>query len=331
MVANVLRIQGALPAACRALASLVCILVATVASAQQWPTKRIQVIVPLGAGSATDVVARTVLDAVATQLGQPIVIENRLGAGNTIGMAAVARAEPDGYTLLFSGGHSVVSITYPNLPFDVFQDLTPITPIGATPIVLVVSRSKGYKDVHDLVGAAKGQQGRFNYSMVGVGQITDFATEAFRIAAGFQAVRVSYRSTPEALSAVLTGQAEFYMSPLAAAFSLLKDGRLQALAITGAQRASQIPDVPTLKESGFSLVDYSLWVGLFAPGKTPEAILDRLHRETTKVIQSPSMKEKFAKLGVDPMLMESSAFRKMINDEFTRNAEIAKVMGIKPQ
>ena len=212
-----------------------------------------------------------------------------------------------------------------------FRDLTPIVPVGATPIVLVVSRARGYKDVHELVGAAKAQQGRFNYSMVGVGQITDFATEAFRIAAGFQAVRVSYRSTPEALSAVLTGQAEFYMSPLAAAFPLLRDGKLQALAITGAQRASQIPEIPTLKESGFPLVDYSLWVGLFAPARTPEAIQGRLHRETTKAIQSPSMKEKFAKLGVDPMLMEPPAFSKMIRDEYTRNVEIAKVMGIKPQ
>jgi tripartite-type tricarboxylate transporter receptor subunit TctC len=272
-----------------------------------------------------------VLDAVATQLGQPIIIDNRPGAGNTIGMAAVARAKPDGYTLLFSGGQSVVPITYPKLSFDVFRDLIPIIPAGATPIVLVVSPSKSYKNVHDLVAAAKAQQGGFNYSMVGAGQVTDFATEAFRIAAGFQAVRVSYRSAPEALSAVLAGQAEFYMSPLAAALPLLNSGKLQALAVAGAQRASLIPQVPTLKEQGFPQVDYSLWVGLFAPAKTPEAILDRLHRETAKAIQSAGVKEKFGKLGVDSMLMESSAFREMIKDEYARNAEVAKVMGIKPE
>jgi tripartite-type tricarboxylate transporter receptor subunit TctC len=302
------------------------------ASAQQWPTKRIQVVVPIGAGSATDITARTALEQVATQLGQPIVIENRPGAGNTIGMAAVARAEPDGYTLLVSGAsHSVVPITYSKLPFDVFRDLVPIIPFGTTPIVLVVLPSKGYKNTQDFIAAAKAKQGAFNYSSAGIGQVTHFATEAFRIAAGFESVHVPYRSAPEALTAVLSGQAEFYMSPLAAVFQLLKDGKLQALAISGSQRASAIADIPTLQEAGFSQVNYSLWVGLFAPARTPAPILDRLHRETEKAIQSATVKERFAKLGIDPMPMAASAFSKMIQDEYVMNAKIAKMVGIKAE
>jgi tripartite-type tricarboxylate transporter receptor subunit TctC len=302
------------------------------ASAQEWPTRRIQAVVPIGAGSATDITARTALEQVAAQLGQPIVIENRPGAGNTIGMAAVARAEPDGYTLLVSGAsHSVVPITFAKLPFDVFRDLVPIIPLGTTPIVLVTLPSKGYKNIHDLVAAARAKQGAMNYSSAGIGQITHFATEAIRIAAGFQAVHVPYRSAPEALTAVLSGQAEFYLSPLAAVFPLLKDGKLQALAVTGQQRASAIADIPTIQEAGFSQVNYSLWVGLFAPAKTPVPILDRLHRETAKALQTTAVKERFAKLGIDPMPMDSSAFSKMIQDEYVLNAEIAKMVGITAQ
>ncbi|MGZ3281486.1 MAG: Bug family tripartite tricarboxylate transporter substrate binding protein, partial [Xanthobacteraceae bacterium] len=187
------------------------------AFAQGWPTRQIQTLVPQSPGSALDIVTRAVMEQVSAQLGQPIIIENRTGAGNTIAMAAVARAEPDGYTILAnSSTHSLVPVTYSTLSFDTFRDLTPIIPLGNTPLVMVVSSSKGYKNVADFVAAAKEKRGAMNYSSGGVGSITHLAMEAFRLAAGFEAVHVPFRGAPEALTEVLAGRADFYFSPLTA-------------------------------------------------------------------------------------------------------------------
>jgi tripartite-type tricarboxylate transporter receptor subunit TctC len=302
----------------------------TTAFAQSWPTRQVTTIVPQSPGSALDLVTRAVMEQVSVLLGQPVIVENRTGAGNTIAMTAAARAEPDGYTLLAnSSTHSLAPVIYTTLPFDTFRDLTPIIPFGNTPMVMMVATSKGYKNVAQFVETAKAKRGSMNYSSGGVGGITHLAMEAFRLAAGFEAVHVPFRGAPEALTEVLSERADFYFSPLPAALPFLKDGKLQALAVSGSQRASALPDVPTIGEAGFPEATYNFWVGLFAPAKTPPAIIDRLYQETAKALQTPVVKERFGRLGFDPMQLDRAAFAKMIQDEFALNTRVVKAAGIK--
>ena len=300
------------------------------AFAQEWPTRQIQVFVPQSAGSALDIVTRSVMEQVSVQLGQPIIVENRTGAGNTIAMAAAARAQPDGYTILAnSSTHSLVPVTYSKLPFDTFRDLTPIIPLGNTPLAMVVSSSKGYKSVKDFVAAAKKKRGAMNYSSGGVGSITHLAMEAFRLAADFEAVHVPFRGAPEALTEVLTGRADFYFSPLTAVLPFLQDGKLQALAVSGSQRASALPEVPTIAEAGYPEATYNFWIGLFVPSKTPEPIIERIYQATAKALQGPVLKERYVRLGVDLMLLDRAGFAKLIQDEFALNTKVAKAAGVK--
>jgi tripartite-type tricarboxylate transporter receptor subunit TctC len=300
------------------------------AAAQEWPAKPIRAIVPLTAGSATDMIGRTVLDQLSHQLGQPIVVENRPGAGNTIGMATAARSDPDGYTLLInSSSHTIVPATYGNLPFDTLRDFTPVIPLGNMPTVLVVSPSKGYKSVTDFVAAAKAKPGLMNYSTAGAGNFSHFASEVFRLAAGFQAVHVPSKGAPEALTEVLADRVDFFFSPLIVALPFLKDGRLQALAVSGSQRAAALPAVPTTVEAGFPNSEYNFWVGMFAPSKTPSPILDKLYRETLNALQHPAVREKLAKLGVDPMILSAPAFQQLVRGEVAINRKIAAGAGVK--
>jgi tripartite-type tricarboxylate transporter receptor subunit TctC len=319
-------------AACRAIfcAILGVAPLCSVAAAQDWPTKTIRAVVPLTAGSATDQIARAVLDPVAKELGQPIVIENRPGAGNTLGMTSVARAEPDGYTLLVnSSSHAIVPATYNNLPFDTLRDLKAIIPLGNMPTVLLVSPSKGYKTVADLVAAGKAKPGAMNYSSAGAGNFSHFATEVFLRSAGFQAVHVPSKGAPEAITEVLAERVDFFFSPLLLALSQIRAGKLQALAVSGSQRAAALPDVPTTKEAGYPDSEYNFWVGLFAPSKTPAPILLRLHAESLKAVKTETVQQRLAKLGVDPMMLSAEAFDKLVRDEVDINTKIAKVVGIK--
>jgi tripartite-type tricarboxylate transporter receptor subunit TctC len=302
----------------------------TLAHAQDWPTRAIHAIVPQSPGSSLDIVPRTVFDQLAGQLGQPIVVENRVGAGNTIAMAAVARAEPDGYTILVnSATHTLVPVTYSSLPFDVLRDFAPIIPLGNTPLVFVVSSSKGYKSVADFVAIAKEKRGATNYASGGTGSITHFPVEAFRLAAGFDAVHIPHKGAPEALTEVLAERADFYFSPLPPALPFLRDGKLKALAVSGSQRATALPDVPTIREAGYPEAEYNFWIALFAPSKTPALILNKIHLETAKALKNPSLNDKLVKLGVDPMVLSAAAFRKLLEDEIALNAHVAKAAGIK--
>lgn len=300
------------------------------AVSQTWPARTIYAVVPLTAGSATDQVGRAVLDPLAAALGQPIVVENRPGAGNTLGMAQVARAEPDGYTLLInSSSHSIVPATYANLPFDTLRDLTAIAPLGNMPTVLVVSPSKGYRSLADLVAAGKAKPGTMNYASAGAGNFSHFATEVFLRAAGFQAVHVPNKGAPEAIVEVLAERVDFFFSPLLLALSQIRAGKLQALAMSGSQRAAAMPDVPTTAEAGYPGSEYNFWVGLFAPARTPPSILQRLHEEALRATKSPAAQGRLVKLGVDPMFLNAGAFNALMRDEITRNAKIAGAIGIK--
>ena len=298
-------------------------------AAQSWPSKPIRLIVPLTAGSATDVMGRVVMDQVAAQLGQPIIVENRPGAGNTIGMNAVAKAEPDGYTLLAnSSTHTVTPATRSNLGFEM-TDLAAIAPLGNMPVVMVVNPSKGYKKLSDFVAAAKAKPGSVNYASAGAGNSSHLNGERFRLAAGFEAVHLPFKGAPEALTEVIAGRADFYFAPLVNALPLLKDGQLQALAVSGSSRASALPDVPTTVEAGYPNSEYNFWAGVFAPAKAPADIRAKLYAEIVKALQDPAIRGKLANLGADPMPLTSQQFETLVRNEIETNTQLVKAAGIK--
>ncbi|MGC2518165.1 MAG: tripartite tricarboxylate transporter substrate binding protein [Burkholderiales bacterium] len=300
------------------------------ASAQSWPAKPVHVIVPFTPGSATDIMARTVTDKLSMNLGQTFLVENRPGAGGTIGVGAVARSDPDGYTLLVhSSSYTVTPSTYSNLPYDTLRDLTGVTPLGLLPNVLVIAPSKGIRSVKELIAAAKAKPGSMNAASIGVGSATHLNAERFRLGAGIEAVNIPFKGTPEALTEVMTGRVDYYFCPVNAVLPLLKDGKLLALAVGSSKRSIALPDLPTTLELGIPKSDYNFWVGMFAPAKTPRDVVNRLYQEVVKALQSPDVSEKMARLGAEPMDYNPEQFNAYIRDEIAANAALVKAAGIK--
>jgi tripartite-type tricarboxylate transporter receptor subunit TctC len=300
-------------------------------SAPSWPSRSIRVIIPFGAGSATDIIPRIVFEPLSAQLGQPIVVENRVGAGGTLGTNAVATAEPDGHTLLaHSNAHTISPAVYSKLPYDPAADFAGITPFGALPNVLIISPSKGLKTIQELVAAAKATPGTFNYASVGVGSGTHLSVEKLKLSAGFDAVHVPFRGGPEALTEVIAGRVDFYFCPINTALPHIREGQLIALVTSATTRAPDLPDVPTTAEVGYRNADFPIWIGLMAPVKTPRATIERLHAETVKAIQLPATQEKLAKTGVAPMILTPAEFDARIKAEIAANGAVAKAAGIQP-
>jgi tripartite-type tricarboxylate transporter receptor subunit TctC len=304
-------------------------LVSSAALAQSWPTKRVQVIVPFTAGSATDIMARTVTQRLSEQLGQPFVVENRAGAGGTLGVAAVAKADPDGHTILVhSSSYTITPTTYPNTPYDAVRDLVGITPLALLPQVLVISPNKNIRTVQDLVRAAKAKPGSMNYASAGVGTATQLSAERFRLAAGIEAIHVPFRGTPEALTEIMTGRVDYYFCPVDAVLPMITEKRVLALAMGSSKRSAALPDVATTLEAGIPNSDYNFWVGMFVPSKTPREIVNRLHQEVVKALEVKEVRESMAKLGAESMLMRPEEFDTYIRNEITTNAALVKAAGI---
>jgi tripartite-type tricarboxylate transporter receptor subunit TctC len=314
----------------RSLAAFGLLLLAVQAGfAQAWPAKPIRVVVPVTAGSALDIIARTVSEQLATQLGQPFVVENRTGAGGTIGAASVAKADPDGYTLLIhSSAHAIAPSTFANLPYDTGRDFAGVTPLANVPLVLVVSPAK-YQSIGELVAAAKARPGTINYATVGAGAAAHLTAERFRLSAGFQAQQIPFRGAPEAMTEVMAGRVDFFFSPTLATLPLLQDGKLKALAVSSSKRAAALPDVPTTVEAGFPNSDYNFWLAMFVPVNTPRDIVEKLNNETVNVLQMPSVREKLLTLGGEPMTLTPAAFDAFLRDEIAMNAALVKATGIK--
>jgi len=305
---------------------------ATFANAQSYPDHPIRFIVPFTAGSGTDIVARTVAEPMSRALGQPIIIENRPGAGGTLGAAQVAKSPPDGYTLLIhSAGHVANPSIYKNLPYDTVKDFAGITTLASLPNVLIVSPARGWKSVKDLVDAAKANPGKLNYASAGIGSATHMNAEIFRDAAKFDAVHVPFKGTPEALTETATGRVDFFFAPLTSALPFIRDGRLVALAVGTAQRSPVLPNVPTTVESGYPDSAYIFWVALLAPAGTPKAIVERLNAEAVKALMSAEVREKLEVLGAEPMPMTAAAFDAFIRAETMRMADVVKAAGMKAQ
>ena len=300
------------------------------AVAQTWPSKPIHAIIAFAAGSATDIIPRVVFEPLSAQLGQPIVVENRGGGGTTIAAAMVAKAEPDGYTLLAtSSAHTLVPTVYPNASYDTAADFVAVVTLGTSPNVLVVSPSKGFKTAQVLVAAAKARPGSFNFASAGVGSATHLSAERFRMAAGFDAVHIPFRGGAEALSEVLSGRAEFYFCPLGTALQQIRDGKLLALAVSGPKRAALLPDVPSVLEL-FPNSDYPFWIGVFMPAKTPRDIIENFHREALKTMQSPNVKERLETLGMEPMALTPAEFDAQVRAEIGTTGALAKAAGLRP-
>ena len=284
-------------------------LVTMEARAEAWPTKPLRAIVPVGAGSTTDIIPRVVFEQLSAQLGQSIVVENRVGAGGTIGSAFVAKADPDGYTILAHGSALTISPSlYSNLGYDPARDFVAVVPFGISPSVLVVPPARGWKTVGDLVAAAKAKPGALNFSSVGVGTATHLSAERFRASAGVEAVHVPFKGGAEAMTEVIAGRIDFFFGPVALVLPQIQDGKLTALAVNSAKRSAALPSVPTTLEAGIANAEYPIWLGMFLPAKTPRDIVDKLNRETLKALQEPKVRDKLAALGFDPMVMTPAEF-----------------------
>lgn len=299
------------------------------AEAQAWPTRPIRVISPYPAGSASDTTARVVLDQVSQLLGQPMVVEPQAGAGGVLGFAAVAKAAPDGYTLVTSSTSMANGVVlHRHLPYDPLRDFVPVAMFGTQPNVLVAAKQSGFKTVAALVAAAKAKPGTLTFASAGIGSTSHMAGERFRLATGIDVRHIPFREG--GLTEVMAGRIDFYFIPLAAAASALASGKLNVLAVSTDKRSPLLPNVPTVAEAGYPRAESSFWVGLSAPARTPPSIVDKLHDATAKALQVPSVRDHLAKLGIVPVSMSVSDFGKFFKQDFDSTLELAKRAHIQP-
>jgi tripartite-type tricarboxylate transporter receptor subunit TctC len=312
------------------LALLISLAAAPSALADSWPSKPIKAVVPFGAGSATDIIPRIVFEQLQTQLGQTIVVENRGGAGGTIGALQVVKSEPDGYTwLVHSSAHTVAPALYSNLPFKPETDLVPMSMIGSVPNVLIISPDKGIKTIQDFVAYGKANPGKLNFASVGVGSAVHLSAERFRASAGYDAVHIPFKGGAEALAEVIAGRVDYYFCPIATALPHIKSGKLLALAVSSKTRTPLLPDVPTTLEAGFPDSDYTLWVGILGPAGTPKEVTAKLNAEMKKALEAPALREKLEKIGVQTTPMAPEEFGALINTELKTYGDFVKKVGIK--
>jgi tripartite-type tricarboxylate transporter receptor subunit TctC len=302
----------------------------TAASADDsYPSHPIRVIIPFQPGSASDTVSRVVLAQVSEELGQPMVIETKPGAGGTMGFSDVAKADPDGYMAVISStSMGTEMVLHSNLPYNPLKDFAHVASFGVQPNVLVASIQSGFKTVADLVAAAKAKPGTLTFASAGVGSSSHMAGERFRLAADIDVRHVPFRD--QGLTEVMAGRIDYYFIPLAAAASAIGSGKLNVLAVSSPKRSALLPDTPSIAEAGYPKAEFRFWVGLSLPAKTPRPIIDKLHDAIEKALQDPALQQKLAKLGVTPELMSVDDFSKYVNDDMKSTAELAKEANIQP-
>jgi tripartite-type tricarboxylate transporter receptor subunit TctC len=299
--------------------------VASATAQAAYPSKVIKIVVPFTAGSATDIMARIVGEKLTTSMGQPVVVENRPGAGGTLGASQVAKSEPDGYTLLVvSTGHVVNPALYANLNYETLGDFAGVTPLAALPSVLVVGAGSPLKNVADLIAAAKAKPGQLNYASAGVGSATHVNAEKFRAQANIQLTHIPFKGTPETIVETSAGRVDFMFTPVLASIPSIRDNRMRAIAVSTAKRSSALPDVPTVAEAGLPGFVFDFWIGMLAPAKTPKAIVNKLNAEVRNILQQPDVKDRLSKLGADPMPMSPEQFDAYMKEEFTTLGAVMK-------
>ena len=298
-------------------------------AADAYPSRPIRVISPFPPGSASDTVSRVVLDQVAQNLGQPMVVENRPGAGGVLGFADVAKADPDGYTIVTSStSMGTGMVLHKSLPYDPAKDLVSVAMFGVQPNLLVASSQDGFKTLADLVAAAKAKPGTLTFASAGVGSSSHMAGERLRLAAKIDVRHVPFKDN--GLTEVMAGRIDYYFIPLAAAASAIGSDKLTLLAVSSPKRVPLLPDVPSIAEAGYPAAEFNFWVGLSAPAKTPRTIVDTLHDATEKALLDPGVAAKLAKLGVQSEQMSVDAFGKFVTDDLAATVQLARDANIQP-
>jgi tripartite-type tricarboxylate transporter receptor subunit TctC len=316
---------------CGAVTATALFVLSSAAIAQDWPARSMLVVSTVSAGNAGDIVARIVLEQVSKQIGQSFVIENRPGGGGTIGSASVAKAEPDGYTmLLLTSSQGSYIVLHRTLPYDPLRDFAPVALFGIQPSVLVAAPSKGWTSLADLIAAAKARPGALNFASAGIGSASHWAAERLRLAAGIDVQHIPFRGPVEAFTEVMTGRVDFYYLPIAPALPNIRDGKVVALAVSTPKRAPALPNVPTVVEAGYPDAQYLFWGGLALPVKTPRTIVDRLHAETQKALKVPAVQELLATFGVETMPMSVSEFGQFYRDDVAGIVKLAKDINLVP-
>ena len=316
-------------ALCRFAAIAIVAVTGAAANAQDWPTRPIRAVSPYPAGSASDTVTRVVLDEVSQLIGQPVVIEVKPGAGGSLGFSSVAHSDPDGYTVATSSSSMATeTVLHKTLPYDPVKDFVPVVLLGTSPNILVASKQSGFKTLGDLVAAAKAKPGTLTFASAGIGSSSHMAGERFRLAAKIDVRHVPFREG--GLTEVMAGRIDFYFIPLAAAASVLHNEKLVVLAVSAPKRVPLLPDVPSVVEAGYPDAVFRFWNGISAPAKTPRAVVQKLHDVTEQALDVPAVREKLAKLGVEPAHLSVDEFAKFFADDMAETQKLAKEANLQP-
>ena len=302
------------------------------AAAQQYPTRPIRLIAPFTAGSGSDILSRLIAPKLREAWGQQVVVDNRAGAGGTVGAAIVATSTPDGHTLMLtSSGLAGAASIYPKLPYGTMKDIAPITQVISNPLVLVVAPALGVKTTKELIALARQKPGHMTYGSTGIGSGTHYGAELFRLAAKFEATHVPYKGVPEALNDTLAGRVNFYLPPVLVALPLARDGRIFALMVTSKQRAPLLPDTPTPTEAGLPEFEYDGWYGMLAPGNTPRPIVEKISKEMARILDMPDVKERIVGIGGAARWTSPADFDRMIRSEIETRKKVFKAAGSKAE
>jgi tripartite-type tricarboxylate transporter receptor subunit TctC len=301
-------------------------------TAQDYPRKPIRIIVGFTPGGAPDITARYIAQKLTDSMKQQVIVDNRPGAGGTLGANIVASANADGYTLLsVSSAHAVAAALYAKLPYDTVKDLSGITQTAVSKYVLVAAPALGVKSLKDFIAVAKAKPGQLNYSSAGIGSATHFAAEQLKAAAALNMVHVPFKGIPEAMTETISGRVQIFMSPIANALSMVRDGRVIGLGVSSLERDALLPDVPSLAEAGLPGFRADLWSGMLTSAQTPKPIVARLNNEIRRILGEPEIKQRWAPIGLDPKPTTPQAFDKIVIDEIAAFTKIARAANIKAE
>jgi tripartite-type tricarboxylate transporter receptor subunit TctC len=297
-----------------------------------YPSKAIKILVGFTPGGGPDITARFLSTKLNEAWKQPVVVENRVGAGSNIAAQALVTSTPDGYTLLsVSSAHAVAPAIYAKLPFDAQKDFAGITLTATGPALVIVAPNLGVKNMTELVALAKAKPGQLNFASAGKGSGSHFAVELLKNQAGIDMVHIPYKGIPEALTETIAGRVQVFIAPYASAINLVKDGKAIAIAVTSTKRVPEMPDLPTVAEANLPGYEWVFWYGLLAPAKTPKAIIDKIHAEVVNILKQPEVRQRFAPLGISPVTSSPEEFDKLIANEIATFNRLAKAANIKPE
>jgi len=310
----------------------ICFAQASATINQIYPNKPIKIIVGFAPGGLPDLTARAIAEPLSAALKQPVIIENRPGAGGTIAANVVANAEPDGHTLLaVTSAHAAAPALYSKLQFDPSRDFSAVSVLATTAMVLIAPPSLGTKNVNDLIALAKSKPGQLNFSSAGIGSNTHLSMEVFKSKAGIDIAHIPLKGIPEAITETMTGRVQLFMTPIGPTLPTIKSGKVIALASSGPRRSALLPDVPTVSESGLPSYRWEAWIGLLAPAKTPRSIVARLDKEIAQILTRQDIKEQWTRIGAEMSPSTPEQFDQIIKDEIEIINQAAKVANIRPE